>query len=261
MGVPNRLPFLPTNMSDYNTPELNAALVAAIAETKDVHADSTNPFHRSKYASLGAHLSALKGIFAKHGLAIVQFPIAYGGEHTVGVKTIVMHKSGQSLGFDCALTAPVKKNEDGKVIEQGYTAQQAGATISYLRRYALASVAGVATDDDDAETDRVVHAKTAPVVNYIPNTGATPAQQGAPTASGDIDPTIVVPFGRSKGQAIGTLGVEDLKYWATTWEPRPYEKTGKVTKKDATLKATAVALYAKASSSEQQQDEVDEVPF
>lgn len=249
--------------TDYNTPELNAALVAAIAETKDVHADSTNPFHRSKYASLGAHLSALKGIFAKHGLAIVQFPIAYGGEHTVGVKTIIMHKSGQSIGFDCTLTAPVKRTEDGKVIEQGYTAQQAGATISYLRRYALASCAGVATEDDDCETDRVVHAKTAPVVNYIPNTSAAPAQQSLPV-SGDIDPSITVPFGRSKGQAIGTLGAADLKYWATTWEPRPYEKTGKVTKKDATLKATAVALYAKASESpepESGQQENDDVPF
>lgn len=252
-------------MSDYNTPELNAALVAAIAETKDVHADSTNPFHRSKYASLGAHLSALKGIFAKHGLAIVQFPIAYGGEHTVGVKTIVMHKSGQSIGFDCTLTAPVKRTEDGKVIEQGYTAQQAGATISYLRRYALASVAGVATDDDDAETDRVVHTKTQPVVNYIPNPNAAqPASQQAPVAAGDIDPSIVVPFGRSKGQPIGSLSKDDLRYWAETWEPRPYEKTGKVTKKDATLKATAVALYsgsASAKAADAEQQEMDDVPF
>lgn len=249
-------------MSDYNTPELNAALVAAIAETKDVHADSTNPFHRNKYASLGAHLAAIKPIFAKHGLAIVQFPIGY--DNAVGVKTIIVHKSGQSIGYDIALSAPVEKDKDGNV-KTGYSGQQAGAVVSYLRRYSLASVAGTATEDDDAETDRVVHAKTAPVVNYIPNANAAPAQQpaqSAPVAAGDIDPSLVVPFGRSKGQAIGTLGTEDLKYWAKVWEPRPYEKTGKVTKKDATLKATAVALYEQAlAAAAPAGDEHDDVPF
>lgn len=248
-------------MSNENTPALGAALVAAIAETTDVHADSTNPFHKNKYASLGAHLAAIKPIFAKHGLAIIQFPIGY--DNAVGVKTVIVHKSGESIGFDIALSAPVETTKDGGT-RTGYSGQQAGAVISYLRRYALASVAGTATEDDDAETDRVVHAAPRPVsnTNFVPNPSASPAAPSAPTVAGEVDPSLTVPFGRSKGQAIGTLGTEDLKYWATVWEPRPFEKTGKVTKKDATLKATAVALYAQSQAAAAPADEtMDDVPF
>jgi len=250
------------------TPELNAALVAAIAETTDVHADATNPFHRSKYATLGAHLSAIKPVFAKHGLAIVQFPIGF--DKAVGVRTVIVHKSGQSIGADFLLNAPEVTNKEG-VTKQGYTAQEAGAVLSYSRRYALASVAGTATEDDDAEVTRVAAAPSQSVAktNFIPNPSATPAPVAsaatAVAAGNDIDPAMTVPFGRSKGQAIGTLGVDDLKYWATVWEPRPYEKTGKVTKKDATLKATAVALYLAASNGApaptEQDLAVDDVPF
>lgn len=251
-------------MNNENIPNLAPALVAAIAETKDVHADSTNPFHRNKYASLGAHLAAIKPIFAKHGLAIVQFPIGY--DNAVGVKTIIVHKSGESIGFDIALAAPMEKDRDGN-IKTGYSGQQAGAIVSYLRRYALASVAGAATEDDDAETDRAAQpalaSKSVSKTNFIPNPSAAPAAPSSPTVAGDVDPSLTVPFGRSKGQAIGTLGTEDLKYWATVWEPRPFEKTGKVTKKDATLKATAVALYAQSQAAETTADEpsMDDVPF
>lgn len=257
-------------MNNENIPNLAPALVAALAETKDVHADSTNPFHRNKYASLGAHLEVIKPIFAKHGLAIVQFPIGY--DTAVGVKTIIVHKSGESIGYDIALAAPRETDKEGNS-KTGYSGQQAGAVISYLRRYALASVAGTATEDCDAETDRIAHAapRSVSTTNFIPNpnVASAPTQSShagstatTPTSAGDIDPSLTVPFGRSKGQAIGTLGTEDLKYWATTWEPRPYEKTGKVTKKDATLKATAVALYQQAVAASQPASEpVDDVPF
>lgn len=251
-------------MNNENIPNLAPALVAALAETKDVHADSTNPFHKNKYASLGAHLAAIKPIFAKHGLAIVQFPVGY--DNGVGVKTVIVHKSGETLGYDITLPAPMERDKEGNV-RSGYSGQQAGAIVSYLRRYALASVAGTATEDDDAETDRAAYAGPAPKSvaksNYIPNPNASAPAEAAPSPAGDIDPGLTVPFGRSKGQAIGTLGTDDLKYWATVWEPRPYEKTGKVTKKDATLKATAVALYAQSQAAAVPADEpsMDDVPF
>jgi hypothetical protein len=42
----------------------------------------------------------------------------------------------------------------------------------------------------------------------------------------------------------------DLQYWANTWEPKPWEKTGKVNPKDLLLKKSAQALLALKSSSE-----------
>lgn len=249
--------LFPTNMEtqeNTNKPKLFAALVKAIAETTDVHADATNPFHKNKYATLQAHLKTIKPIFAKHGLAIIQLPSS-GYEKEVGVCTIIIHESGESIQH--SVHVPVGDSVTG---------QQAGALISYLRRYALAAAAGIATEDDDAEADRVVRSApqaSAPAPKFIP--GPAAASTPAPTAvvstgRADIDPSIVLPFGKNKGQAIGSVGIDDLKYWATSWEPRPFEKTGKVTAKDAKLKATAVALYELASSGSSEETQ-DEIPF
>ncbi len=253
-----------SSMENMNTPtpqltNIAPALIKALAETQDIVADSTNPFHHNKYASLSAHLKALKPIFAKHGLAIVQFPTSVGFDGGVGGKTIILHTSGELIESSISIEAPLKKNKDGTE-SRGYSGQEAGALLSYLRRYALASVAGVATEDDDAETNRIAQGGELTKTNYYSNTpSATPPVfvKSTPTVSGKIDPSLTIPFGRSKGQAIGTLSKEDLKFWAETWEPRPYEKTGKVTVKDATLKATALALFNGEQSAEPQ----DDVPF
>lgn len=239
------------------TPELALALVKAISEVgTGVTADATNPFHKNTYATLGAHLEATKGVFAKHGLAIVQFP--HGDGNQVGVNTMVIHKDGGYI--QNYVTIPVAS--------EGFKGQDAGSLFSYLRRYALAAVAGLATTDDDAESDRVVRtsapaakaAAPAAISRAVPR-----AATAAPTAipAGDIDPSMVLPFGRSKGLQIGELAVDDLSYWANTWEPRPFEKTGRVSEKDLKLKRTAKALYANASGAptEAADAPADDVPF
>ena len=255
--------------------QLFASLVKAIAETKDVHADANNPFHKSKYATLSAHLSALKPIFAKHNLAIIQLPI--GSNDSVGIRTCIIHANGAIISSDALVPVSETRKKDKQTGEE-YTSremsgQQAGSLYSYLRRYSLASIAGVATDDDDSEADRIVRSET-PIprgipsqqfatTKFIPNDNA-PTNIVAPapaTNAGDIDPNIPVPFGNNKGTAIGQLAEKDLKYWATTWEPRPYEKTGKVTAKDAKLKATAVALYSMLSNSSPAPAQTEDVPF
>lgn len=245
-------------MNNNITPELAAALVAAINEVgTGVVADAENPFHKNSYATLGAHLSATKSVFAKHGLAIVQFP--YGDGNQVGVNTMVLHKDG---GFvQQYVTLPVGETVKG---------QDAGSLFSYLRRYAIAAVAGLATTDDDAESDRIVRTATkAPAQAYVAKTtaaapAARPAAPAAPVAipAGDIDPAAIIPFGRNKGVQISSLGVDDLSYWANTWEPRPFEKTGRVSERDLKLKRTALALYAQATgASNDAAPAQDEVPF
>jgi hypothetical protein len=245
-------------MNNHITPELAAALVAAIAETKDVVADAENPFHKNSYATLGAHLAATKGIFAKHGLAIMQFP--HGDGNQVGINTMVIHKEGGYV--QNYVTIPVAS--------EGFKGQDAGSLFSYLRRYAIAAVAGLATTDDDAESDRIVRsAPKAPAQAYVarPPAAAPAARPAAPATpvaipAGDIDPAAIIPFGRNKGVQISSLGVDDLAYWANTWEPRPFEKTGRVSERDLKLKRTALALYAQATgaapanASEAPQDDV-----
>lgn len=256
-------PLPPMETNDVPSPqkaELHLSLIKALSETKDIIANDYNPFHKSKFANLSQHLSTLKPIFAKYNLAILQFPHSdtFSEKGNIGVKTIIIHANGESI--HASVCVPVDADTSG---------QQAGALITYLRRYALACVAGVSTDDDDAEIDRVVKSSVAsgkitPTNGTKSNafTANTAPVNNAPIPAGvtdSIDPTIPVPFGNNKGTAIGELGLNDLTYWATKWEPRPYEKTGKVTAKDAKLKATAVALYQNAQGG--QQDTSEDVPF
>ena len=253
------IPSKPNTMSDTNEytsklldsrAELHAALVKAVAETQDVHADSTNPFHKNKYASLSAHLAVVKPIFAKHGLAVLQFPTS--SDKSIGVTTTIIHKSGSQI-MD-TITIPVGDNVKG---------QDAGSIISYLRRYSLAAIAGIATEDDDAETDRIVRignapasSGTVPTTKFIPNPNAA-----APVASVGVDFTLPVPFGKNKGTALQDLPDNDLDYWANKWEPKPWEKTGKVGSKDLALKASAQALWASKQGGSSEAETQDEVPF
>lgn len=251
------------NNTENKLTNLAPALIKAIAETQDIVADSTNPFHKNSYASLSAHLAKLKPIFAKHGLAILQFPTSNYDTNGVGVKTMVLHTSGEHIESVITIQSPTVTTKDGGT-KTGFSGQDAGALISYLRRYALASVAGVATEDCDAETTRISHggepSKSIVKSTFIPNPTQAPVQSSLGETSADIDPSIVIPFGRSKGQPISSLSKDDLKYWAETWQPRPYEKTGKVTKKDSILKATAVALYTGGAVADEEPT-MDDVPF
>lgn len=244
--MPNDNSYL--NELHNNRASLHKALVAAVSETTDVHADSTNPFHKNKYASLGAHLSAIKPIFAKHGLAVIQFPSS--NENSIGVTTIIIHEGGSQM-MD-TITIPVSA---------GIKGQDAGAIISYLRRYSLASVAGIATEDDDAEIDRITKSvsPSATTTKFVPNTSAKTS-----VIAGETDFNLAVPFGKAKGTALKDLPINDLDYWANKWEPKPWEKTGKIGQKDLSLKQSAQALWSiKSAESEQDSgsEDDDQVPF
>lgn len=226
---------------------LQKALVSAIAETTDVHADSNNPFHKSKYASLNAHLALIKPIFAKYGLAILQFPC--GSENSVGINTIIIHNEGGRIEEQAYIPCP-----------QGIDAQKAGSVYSYLRRYSLAAVAGVATDDDDANIVSIPSApkQTASAPSkFVPNPSFN-------ASAGEVNFDLPVPFGKNKGSALKDLPDADVNYWANTWEPKPWEKTGKVGAKDLALKASAKALWAiKQGGTPENEGEAEEdaIPF
>lgn len=111
------------------------ALVAAIAACGNVQATRVNPHFRSKYFGLGDLLAQVKPALAAYGLAILQTP--YTSEGSIKVKTEILHgRSGHRFDFG----------------ELGITAagnlQATGSALSYLKRYAIATVAGVASDDE-----------------------------------------------------------------------------------------------------------------
>jgi hypothetical protein len=111
------------------------ALVAAIGELTNVPKTAANPYFKSKYAPLDAIIDATRPILLKHGLAISQTPLFMEG--TAGVETTILHKGGHST--TTTLLLPLKDQSP----------QGVGGAITYARRYALASVLGIASEDDD----------------------------------------------------------------------------------------------------------------
>jgi ERF superfamily len=125
---------------------LAAALAKAQAEMPVAAFDATNPFLKSKYASLGAVIQASRPILAKHKLSLVQFPISGGGAtgqgsgDCIGVESILAHESGEFVAE--RILIPL-------IEEKGKTKVQcAGSTLTYLRRYSWASILGMYSDED-----------------------------------------------------------------------------------------------------------------
>lgn len=115
---------------------LYAALAAAQAEIGRAMKDSTNPAFKSKYADLASVMDACMPALTKHGIAVLQLPYDEDGRYYI--KTMFVHgASGETV--ECRTPLIIAKND-----MQGY-----GSAVTYGRRYALMSMAGVAPEDDD----------------------------------------------------------------------------------------------------------------
>ena len=164
---------------------LAAALAKAQAEMPVAVFDATNPFLKSKYASLGAVIHASRPILAKHKLSLVQFPISGGSApgqcsaDCIGVESILTHESGEFVSERILIPLTEEKGKS-KV-------QSAGSTLTYLRRYSWASILGMYSDEDtDAGnlpvgTAAAPHGPSAPAKSFSPKPAATlpppPAQR------------------------------------------------------------------------------------
>ena len=116
--------------------DLAGALSKAQRGIKGAVKDSQNPFFKSSYADLSSVWNACREALTSNDLAIIQ--TCSMGEHGVTVTTRLVHSSGQWVEDDLTVM-PVKTDPQG-----------IGSTITYLRRYALAAISGVAPEDDDA---------------------------------------------------------------------------------------------------------------
>jgi ERF superfamily len=111
------------------------ALVAAVGELSNVAKTAANPYFKSKYAPLDAIIDATRPVLKKHGLAVIQQPLFKDG--SAGVETVIIHDGGYSCSS--TLLLPLKDQSP----------QGVGSAITYARRYSLAAVLGIASEDDD----------------------------------------------------------------------------------------------------------------
>jgi hypothetical protein len=133
------LPVTPAPEAADLTP--SQALVLAVAGCANARALRINPHFRSKYFALSDLLEIVKPTFAKYGLAIIQIPSTEDGR--ISISAQVFHTSGHSWDFK---SVGIKSD--------GLTLQALGSAMSYLKRYQLATLCGVAADleDDDGNS-------------------------------------------------------------------------------------------------------------
>ncbi len=118
--------------------ELAAALAKAQSEIIGAAKSADNPFFKSKYADLAACWDACRGPLTKNGLCVIQTP-STSEEGAVVLTTMLAHQSGQWMR-DSMACRPTKGD-----------AQALGSVTTYLRRYGLAAIVGLAQVDDDGE--------------------------------------------------------------------------------------------------------------
>ena len=123
---------------DNRTPELFAALAKAQNALENAHKGSLNPRFKNRYADLAEVLNTVRPVFSECGLSIVQ-ETSFDGS-LVSVTTALCHEKG---GYITAIASCVPAKAD---------AQGVGAATTYLRRYSLAAVTGVAQEDDDGQS-------------------------------------------------------------------------------------------------------------
>lgn len=112
--------------------ELAKALVGFHKEVSKVSKDSTNPFFKSKYASLSTILETINAPLINNGLSIVQFP-----EGEISLVTRIIHVSGEWM----EATYQMKSTKE--------TPQDRGSAITYQRRYAIGAILSLNIDEDD----------------------------------------------------------------------------------------------------------------
>ena len=96
------------------------------------------------YTKLETVIATAKPVLAKHGLSVSQL-LGDTTETSVSCTTMLLHKSGQFIAS--TQTLPIVE------MKKCNKAQEAGASQSYLKRYAYMSIIGMATEDNDASSE------------------------------------------------------------------------------------------------------------
>ncbi len=117
-----------------------AAIAAAQANMNNAIKGSVNPHFKSRYADLAAVRDVALPAFNAEGIAVLQ--AVDGSDDVVSVSTSLLWGSERLEVGRCSISIASERNR----------AQGAGKVATYLRRYQLAAVAGIAQEDDDGQS-------------------------------------------------------------------------------------------------------------
>ena len=116
--------------------ELAKALSSFQGKMTAVKKDATNPFYKSKYATLDTIWETIRKPLSENGLSVAQTMNLTSDSKSV-LETTLYHTSGEWIG-GTQLVNPVKDDP-----------QSLGSAISYARRYSISALLGIVADEDD----------------------------------------------------------------------------------------------------------------
>jgi hypothetical protein len=117
--------------------ELAKAMLKVQAELQPALKDRENPFTKSHYATLNSVMDSCRDTLIKNGVWMVQYPVPVD-QGNLGLVTKLVHTdSGQWQSS--LMVMPLSKADP-----QGY-----GSALTYGRRYSLAALVGIVSEDDD----------------------------------------------------------------------------------------------------------------
>ncbi len=122
--------------------DLIAALAKAQSEFGSAIKESENPAFRSKYADLAANIGAVRPALSKNGIALMQFDETDLERQTASVTT-ALHYGEQFISITAEAPATGRN---------GFDVQSIGSCWTYLRRYTLQAICGLASEDDDGNS-------------------------------------------------------------------------------------------------------------
>lgn len=117
--------------------KIAAALVKVAAQIENPHKNARNPHFKNDYADLAEIVNTSRPVLAANGLTVVQCPGMDEGFLTVD--SLLLHESGEWIRG--VASSPLPKADP----------QGVGSATTYLRRYSLAALLGLAQEDDDGE--------------------------------------------------------------------------------------------------------------
>ena len=120
--------------------ELAMALSKAQANFGAIKKSGKNPMFHSQYSTFDDVLAVVRKPLADNGLAFTQMLNTMDGAHTM--TTYLMHTSGQWMSATVSVI-PMAGNKGTNEV------QVFGSALTYMKRYALAAMLGVAGDEDD----------------------------------------------------------------------------------------------------------------
>lgn len=140
------------------TSDLFCAIAKAQLKISAVTKEGKNPHFRSNYVTLDSILNGPVKVFSEHGIAIIQMPSIVDGK--INIRTVLAHAGGANIQSDLSMVCDVSNPH------------KVGSTITYLRRFSLASILGIAGEDDDGNSAAGVPSKPTATTNRRPVTTA-----------------------------------------------------------------------------------------